>query len=87
MRRSPSCFRAGVVGNNGFGRRLSRVCGDLFAAFEDVLSKRVVLHYLLSTVCDDLIFSFEQAWSIVTVFERRLSRVCGDRRYRHVDTQ
>ena len=41
---------------------MNTVCDDAVAAFEDVLSKRVVLHRLFSTVCDDLILAFEQAW-------------------------
>ena len=61
-----------------FERRLSRVCGDIFVAFEDVLSKRVVLHRLLSTVFGDLLVAFVQAWSEIMAFERLLSRVCGD---------
>jgi len=42
---------------------VSKVCGDIFVAFEDVWSKRVVLHSLLSTVCDDLLVVFEDVWS------------------------
>ena len=34
-------------------RRLSRVCGVIFDAFEDVWSRRVVLQCHLSMVCDD----------------------------------
>ena len=57
---------------------MRRVCSDIFAAVENVWSKRVVLHCLLSTVCDDLLVAFEQAWSGEMVLERRLSRICGD---------
>ena len=41
---------------------MSKVCGDLLAAFEDVWSKRTVLHCLLSRVCDDLRVAFEDVW-------------------------
>ena len=59
------------------GHRLSTVCDDIIPAFDEVLSKRVVLQRLLSTVCGDLLAVFEQTWSGVTVFELHLSRVCG----------
>ena len=40
-------------------RGLSKVCGDIFVAFEDVWSERLVLQHLLNTVCDDLLVVFE----------------------------
>ena len=61
-----------------FERRLSRVCGHIFVAFEDVVSKRLVLHRLFSTFFGDLLVVFVQAWSEIMAFERLLSRVCGD---------
>ena len=61
-----------------FERRLSRVCGHIFVAFEDVVSKRFVLHRLFSTFFGDLLVVFVLAWSEIMAFERLLSRVCGD---------
>ena len=40
---------------------VSKVCGDIVVAFEDICSERLVLHCLLSTVSDDLLVAFEQA--------------------------
>ena len=34
---------------------VSKVCGDIFVAFEDICSERLVLR----TVCDDLLVVFE----------------------------
>ena len=59
-------------------RRLSRVCGVIFDAFEDVWSRRVVLQCLLSTVCDDLLVAFEDVWSKRVVLHCLLSTVCGN---------
>ena len=42
---------------------VSKVCGDIFVAFEDVWSERLVLQHLLSTVCDDLLVAFEDVYS------------------------
>ena len=38
---------------------VSKVCDDIFVAFEDICSERLVLQHLLSTVCDDLLVVFE----------------------------
>jgi len=38
---------------------VSKVCGDIFVAFEDICSERLVLQHLLSTVCVDLLVVFE----------------------------
>ena len=38
---------------------VSKVCGDIFVAFEDICSERLVLQHLLNTVCDDLLVVFE----------------------------
>ena len=42
---------------------MSKVCGDLLVAFEDICSERLVLQHLLSTVCDDLLVVFEDGSS------------------------
>ena len=42
---------------------VSKVCGDIFVAFEDVWSERLVLQHLLSTVCDDPLVAFGDVWS------------------------
>jgi len=54
------------------GRRLlSTICDDTVVAFEDVLSKRLVLHCLLSTGCGDLFVAFLQAWGKVMLCNGR----------------
>ena len=57
---------------------MSTVCDDIFVVFENVLSKRVVLHRLLSTVFGDRLVVSAQALSNIMVCARLLSRVCGD---------
>ena len=48
---------------------MRRVCSDIFVAFEDVWSERLVLQHLLSTVFDDVLVVFEDVWSKSVVLD------------------